>query len=143
MNADQIAFHNLREKLGLLDEQQTAWSTGLREDELMTVAKAGVLRPLAWPLPTNAKRLWSRSAVERFNGDEAKQEAARRALLKFHRDKNNTRLGTAEKRLEAVCGGAGRDGEGDKGKGGAGKGDRGGGGRFFCAHDGSSAGRNH
>jgi hypothetical protein len=92
MNDQEATWHSLHEKPGMFDDQQTAWDTGLRLDELSTVAKSGALRPLGWPLPHHAKRLWSRSAVQSFNSDPAKQEIARRAILKFHKDKNNSRL---------------------------------------------------
>ena len=91
MNAENLALLNSHAKPGLLLDEEVSCLTGIPHGMLYTVAKSGALRPLCWPLPKNATRLWSRVAVERFNSDESKQETARRAMLKQNKDKNNSR----------------------------------------------------
>lgn len=92
MKNEEITFHNLLEKPAILNLEQTAWRIGIGPEYMPLLAKIGVLKPLGHPLPPNAVRLYSNSAVTRYIQDEALLERTRKALLKFWHEKNQSRL---------------------------------------------------
>jgi hypothetical protein len=92
MNHDEANFHNLNGPPGILYVEEVAAKTRHSLVELACLAKVGILRPLGYPLPQNAKRLYARISIDNYLNDVAAMEKGRKALIRFWRNKNSSRL---------------------------------------------------
>lgn len=91
MNHDEANFHNLNGPPGILYVEEVAAKTRHSLVELGYLAKVGILRPLGYPLPQNAKRLYARVIIDSYLNDVAAMEKGRKALIRFWRTKNSSR----------------------------------------------------
>ena len=91
MNNDEANHHSLNGPPGILYVEEVAAKTRHSLVELAYLAKVGLLRPLGYPLPQNAKRLNARLAVENYLNSIEAMEKSRRALVRFWRTRNSSR----------------------------------------------------
>ena len=93
MNSEDFTFQSA----GIWFVEEVMLKTRHSKAELSHLAKQGLLRPLAYPLPTNAKRLYARVTVESYLNSVSLLEKARKALLRYHKEKNASRKQNLEK----------------------------------------------